>query len=88
VHPAHRAAPAEAHAMHPEDGAMSVTYRPMPAAAATDTWRDGAGPPDVRRFLQGPQPRGFERARVVRIGLELVRGFRALHTRPRTRPRR
>lgn len=31
------------------------------------------------RFLSGPQPRGFELLRAVRIFFELVRGFRALH---------
>jgi uncharacterized protein (TIGR00730 family) len=33
----------------------------------------------VVRFLQGPQPRGFELARAFRIFYELLRGFRALH---------
>lgn len=32
-----------------------------------------------RRFLQGPQPRGFELARAARIFLECLRGFRKLH---------
>jgi len=31
------------------------------------------------RFLEGPQPRGFELARAVRIFFEFIRGFRALH---------
>lgn len=31
------------------------------------------------RFLQGPQSRGFELRRAVRIFLEFIRGFRALH---------
>ena len=48
----------------------------------------GGGPPagpappvdnDVGRFLSGPQRRGSELARIWRIGLEFVRGFRALH---------
>jgi uncharacterized protein (TIGR00730 family) len=42
-------------------------------------WRNGAGPPEVRRFLQGPQRRGVELARAARVFVELVRGFRALH---------
>jgi hypothetical protein len=33
----------------------------------------------VRRFLQGPQPRGAELVRAVRILVEFIRGFRALH---------
>lgn len=41
-------------------------------------WGYGA-PPEVRRFLQGPQPRAAELVRAVRIMVEFVRGFRALH---------
>jgi hypothetical protein len=33
----------------------------------------------VRRFLQGPQQRRYELARAIRIFLEFIRGFRALH---------
>jgi uncharacterized protein (TIGR00730 family) len=49
-----------------------------PAKSHTD-W--GKGPPtsDVTRFLRGPQPRGFELARALRIFWELLNGFRALH---------
>ena len=43
-----------------------------------DAWGHGAHP-GVRRFLQGPQRRGTEFVRVVRIMVEFVRGFRALH---------
>jgi uncharacterized protein (TIGR00730 family) len=50
----------------------------MTAAPAPDRWGHGA-PPEVRRFLQGPQPRGAELIRAVRILVEFVRGFRALH---------
>ena len=35
--------------------------------------------PEVAKFLQGPQPRGFELARALRIFFELLHGFRALH---------
>jgi hypothetical protein len=31
------------------------------------------------RFLQGPQSRGFEFGRLLRIGNEFLRGFRRLH---------
>ena len=31
------------------------------------------------RFLRGPQPRGFELVRAIRIFFEFMRGFRALH---------
>jgi uncharacterized protein (TIGR00730 family) len=47
-------------------------------ADAQDDWGHGA-PPEVRRFLQGPQPRGAELLRAARIFVEFVRGFRALH---------
>jgi uncharacterized protein (TIGR00730 family) len=43
-----------------------------------DPWGHGT-PPEVRRFLQGPQPRRHELIRAVRIFIEFVRGFRALH---------
>ena len=46
---------------------------------ATAEWRESAGPPEVRRFLRGPQPRGFELVRAIRIAIEFMRGFRALH---------
>jgi uncharacterized protein (TIGR00730 family) len=52
---------------------------PNSEAARRSEWREGAGPPEVRRFLQGPQPRGSELVRTVRIAAELIRGFRALH---------
>jgi uncharacterized protein (TIGR00730 family) len=42
-------------------------------------WGASAGPAEVQRFLEGPQPRGFELARTLRIFAELMRGFRALH---------
>jgi len=42
-------------------------------------WQESAGPPEVRRFLRGPQPRGFELGRALRIAVEFLRGFRALH---------
>jgi uncharacterized protein (TIGR00730 family) len=45
---------------------------------AHDTWGQGASP-EIRHFLQGPQPRRSELARAIRIMLEFIRGFRALH---------
>jgi uncharacterized protein (TIGR00725 family) len=35
--------------------------------------------PEETRFLEGPQPRGFELMRAARIFFELIRGFRTLH---------
>jgi uncharacterized protein (TIGR00730 family) len=53
---------------------------PAPPAAAT-AWERGAGDaaPETVRFLQGPQPRGFELMRAMRIFIEVIRGFRTLH---------
>ena len=42
-------------------------------------WGKSAGPPEVQRFLAGPQPRLFELARAMRIFVEFIRGFRSLH---------
>ena len=39
----------------------------------------GSGEPPEIRFLAGPQPRGVELIRAVRIFFELLRGFRTLH---------
>ena len=49
-----------------------------PAKSETD-W--GKGPPvqDVKRFLSGPQPRGFELGQALRMFWEMLRGFRAFH---------
>jgi len=42
-------------------------------------WGKVSAAPEVQRFLQGPQPRGFELARALRIFVELMHGFRSLH---------
>lgn len=42
-------------------------------------WGKGPAAPEVELFLQGPQRRGFELLRAIRIFVELIRGFRALH---------
>ncbi len=42
-------------------------------------WGRAPAAPEVTRFLEGPQRRGFELARALRIFFELMRGFRALH---------
>jgi uncharacterized protein (TIGR00730 family) len=49
------------------------------ASGMAGQWPQNAGPAAVRRFLRGPQPRGFELGRALRIFGEFVRGFRALH---------
>jgi uncharacterized protein (TIGR00730 family) len=42
-------------------------------------WGRAAHPTEAVRFLEGPQRRGFELVRAIRIFVELMRGFRALH---------
>jgi uncharacterized protein (TIGR00730 family) len=42
-------------------------------------WGQGSRSGEERKFLSGPQPRGFELARAWAIFWELLRGFRALH---------
>src|SRR5262245_46527762 len=50
-------------------------------SAPPQQWEHGAGraAPEETRFLQGPQPRGFELVRAARIFWELLQGFRRLH---------
>jgi uncharacterized protein (TIGR00730 family) len=50
-----------------------------PDQTETRWGRDGAATPEIVRFLEGPQPRGFELVRAIRIFYEFIRGFRALH---------
>jgi hypothetical protein len=42
-------------------------------------WEQSTTTPDEIRFLRGPQQRRHELARAIRIFLEFMRGFRALH---------
>jgi uncharacterized protein (TIGR00730 family) len=59
---------------------MSLIITPEQASQPPrPRWGKGPVTPEERKFLQGPQPRGFELVRAVRIFWELVRGFRALH---------
>jgi uncharacterized protein (TIGR00730 family) len=66
---------------------MSQTREPEPAterpqkgpAPSTTHWGKAPPAPEERRFLQGPQARGFELVRAVRIFLEIMNGFRRLH---------
>jgi uncharacterized protein (TIGR00730 family) len=52
---------------------------PVEPAESSTRWGKAAGPPEEVRFLRGPQPRGFELMRAVRIFMELMKGFRSLH---------
>ena len=58
---------------------MAKLSTPTKTPPGPDTWGHGASPPEIRRFLQGPQPRRKELVRAVRIFCEFIRGFRALH---------
>ncbi len=42
-------------------------------------WGKREQSPEVRQFLQGPQTRGFELARAIRIFGEFMKGFRRFH---------
>jgi uncharacterized protein (TIGR00730 family) len=63
-------------------GVVKLDERPRqhaePAKSST-RWGKGAPSPEEIRFLQGPQQRGFELMRALRIFLEIMHGFRALH---------
>jgi uncharacterized protein (TIGR00730 family) len=53
----------------------------IPHADTSTHWEkraDLAAPEDVK-FLEGPQPRGFELTRAARVFFEMIRGFRTLH---------
>jgi uncharacterized protein (TIGR00730 family) len=56
-----------------------IAARVTAPTRTADPWQESAGPDAARRFLRGPQPRGFELARALRIFVEFMRGFRALH---------
>lgn len=60
---------------------MTPPTVPIAAEPTKSNWgKNGTAQiPEVRRFLQGPQPRGYELMRAVRIFLEFIKGFRALH---------
>lgn len=58
--------------------ALAPGVKPTIGSTAA-TWGCGPDVPAVTRFLQGPQPRGFELGRATRIFMELLRGFRAFH---------
>jgi uncharacterized protein (TIGR00730 family) len=49
-----------------------------PARSRTQ-WGKGQTRSDEHLFLRGPQPRGYELTRAIRIFFEIMRGFRALH---------
>jgi uncharacterized protein (TIGR00725 family) len=54
---------------------------PVPGGPARSPTQWGKGPPETEEalFLQGPQPRHFELWKAIKIFLEIMHGFRALH---------
>ena len=69
----------ESDQMHDFIGLEQHAKSPLEAAAsgADGEARDAAA--DDVRFLQGPQPRGFELGKAFEIFCELMRGFRTFH---------
>jgi hypothetical protein len=56
------------------------SLRSGPGVAALEApWGKVSGAPEEIRFLEGPQRRGFELARALRIFFEFMHGFRAFH---------
>jgi uncharacterized protein (TIGR00730 family) len=52
---------------------------PAEPAKSRTQWGKGPPAPEEARFLQGPQSRGFELMRALRIFWEILQGFRTLH---------
>ncbi len=61
------------------DGGAAKTGIAATDESRDETWGKVAASPDEIRFLQGPQKRHFELARVLRICFDFIRGFRRLH---------
>lgn len=57
-------------------GTPSAAGPPPPSEAE---WGKAPPSPEERIFLEGPRSRREEFGRVLRVGLEFIRGFRALH---------
>jgi uncharacterized protein (TIGR00730 family) len=61
-------------------GQAQAVKPPEAPAPSTSTWgKETRKPDEEQRFLRGPQPRGSELMRAVRIFLEFMHGFRHLH---------
>jgi uncharacterized protein (TIGR00730 family) len=65
------------------DQPMTFEVQPAhaPATDPSEKWdkHPRSAPPEIIRFLEGPQPRAFELGQALRLFWELIRGFRALH---------
>src|SRR5882757_6501069 len=53
--------------------------KPPETPEARAQWGKAAASPEEQLFLRGPQGRGFELGRAIRIFRELIHGFRGLH---------
>ena len=62
----------------PNADPLAAQLQTGPAPSTTD-WGKAPPVPEITRFLQGPQNRGFELGRAVGIFFEIMRGFRKLH---------
>lgn len=64
---------------HPPNPDPTVDQPQGGPAPSTTQWGKAAPAPEVRRFLHGPQRRGFELGQAVAIFFEIMHGFRRLH---------
>src|SRR5689334_4308271 len=53
--------------------------KPPETPEARTQWGKASATPEEQLFLRGPQGRGFELGRAIRIFRELIHGFRGLH---------
>jgi uncharacterized protein (TIGR00730 family) len=58
---------------------VSVDHPQTGPAPSTTHWGKAPPEPEVVKFLQGPQKRGYELGRAVGIFFEIMGGFRKLH---------
>ena len=65
--------------MHDFGGLEQRAKAPREASASGANGEARAAAADDVRFLQGPQPRGFELGKAFEIFCELMRGFRTFH---------
>lgn len=69
----------ESKQMHESMGLGQRAKLPQDAAASGEKGEAKDAAADEVRFLQGPQPRGFELGKAFEIFCELMRGFRTFH---------
>ena len=72
-------APAARFDPDPAEAVPEVPAIPAKPEPHTQKWGKAINGVEERRFLEGPHDRSLEFLRVIRIALEFVKGFRALH---------